>query len=239
MASKQQIQDFIEKIAPCAQEGFKAVGKVLPSVCIGMACVESAYGTAGSCKHNSYLGQKVGSGKTAKKYWGGQFFTSKTKEEYTVGIHTTITDAFRAYNSMLQCVLNYYELLNTGLYKRVLPGVGYREQMQQIKDCGYMTSSTEVKSVIAIIEKYGLTKYDEVRGGNPYPNPTENVREGSRGSAVRWLQYELCHQGYSLVIDGIAGPRTIEALKSFQRSAGLEADGIAGAATRGALKCMG
>lgn len=160
MATQAQINKFISEIAPCAQKAYKVLGKVKPSVCIGMACVESAYGTAGSARYNSYLGYKVGSGRTATKYWCGKFFNSKTKEEYSIGVHTVITDAFRAYDSMEQCVFNYYELLNTSLYKRVLADSDYRTQMQQIKACGYMTSSTEVNSVIKIIEKYNLTQYD-------------------------------------------------------------------------------
>ena len=116
MATKKQIEEFISRIAPCAVNAYEILGKVKPSICIGMACVESAYGTAGSCKHNSYLGHKVGSGRTAKKYWDGKFFKSRTSEEYTVGVHTIITDAFRAYESMQQCVLNFYELMNSSLY---------------------------------------------------------------------------------------------------------------------------
>lgn len=160
MATKTQIKNFIAQIAPIAQEAHKELGKVLPSVAVGMACVECGYGTAGSCKHHSYLGHKVGSGRTATKYWGGKFFTSRTGEEYTVGVHTTITAAFRAYDSMKQCVFNFYELLNTNLYKGVKAGVDYKTQMKQIKEAGYMTSSTEVNSVISIIEKYGLTAWD-------------------------------------------------------------------------------
>ncbi len=160
MATTKQIKNFIAQIAPLAQEAYKELGKVLPSVAVGMACVECGYGTAGSCKHHSYLGHKVGSGKTATKYWSGKFFTSKTGEEYTVGVHTTITAAFRAYDSMKQCVFNFYELLNTRLYKGVKAGVDYKTQMKQIKAAGYMTSSTEVNSVISIIEKYNLTAWD-------------------------------------------------------------------------------
>lgn len=153
-------EEFIKQVAICAQQAYKTIGKVKPSICIGMACVESAYGTAGSCKHHSYLGYKVGSGKTATQYWDGTFFTSKTKEEYTVGQHTVITSAFRSYKDMRQCIFNFYELLNTSLYKKVLSDSNYQEQMKQIKSCGYMTSSTEVNSVLQIIKKYNLTKYD-------------------------------------------------------------------------------
>ena len=166
MATIQEVQSFVAKIAPYAQKAYKELGKVKPSVCIGMACVECGYGTARSVKHHSYLGHKVGSGKTATKYWGGRFFTSKTSEEYTKGVHTIIQSAFRAFDSMEQCVFNYYELLNTSLYSKVLASSDYKTQMQQIKACGYMTSSTEVSSVLSIISQYGLTKYDSEGGKN-------------------------------------------------------------------------
>lgn len=156
-----QAKAFIKEIAPSAQKAYKELGKVLPSVCIGMAMVESGAGTSKIMrKYNAFLGHKVGSGKTAKKYWNGKFFVARTKEEYTIGTHTVIKDAFRAFDSIEQCVFNFYELLNTSLYKRVLSGVDYKTQMSQIKACGYMTSSTEVNSVISLIDKYDLTKYD-------------------------------------------------------------------------------
>lgn len=242
MASEAQILDFISRIAPCAQKAYKELGKIYPSICIGMACVESAYGTAGSCFHNSYLGQKVGTGKTATRYWSGKFFTSKTKEEYTVGVHTTINAAFRSYDSMEQCVFNYYELLNSKLYSGVSSGVPFTTQMQQIKNCGYMTSSTEVNSVIQIILKYKLTQYDDVERpaiGNPYQEPTKNVRLNTRGNDARWLQYELNRVGgYKLIVDGVAGQLTIGALQDFQREHGLHVDGICGSLTRQKLKSI-
>lgn len=155
-------KEFIEKIAPIAQDAYRVIGKVKPSVCIAMACVECNYGRAGSVKYNSLLGHKVGSGKTATKYWSGKFFNSKTKEEYKIGEHTTITAAFRSYDSWVQCVFNFYELLNTSLYKKVLSNEDYESQMKHIKECGYMTSSTEVDTVLKIIKTNNLTQYDDV-----------------------------------------------------------------------------
>lgn len=239
MASATTIATFIERIAPCAQNSFQKLGKVKPSICIAMACVESAYGTAGSCKHNSFLGQKVGTGKTAKKYWDGTFFTSKTKEEYTIGVHTTIVGAFRSYKDMQQCTDNYYELLNTGLYSRVKADADYITQMKQIKACGYMTSSTEVNSVLTIIQKYNLTKYDFNSGvvtGNPYRLTSMLMKVGSKGESVKWLQYALNEKGASLVVDGKFGDATERALRTYQDLKGLTVDGIAGKNTIAALK---
>lgn len=52
------------------------------------------------------------------------------------------------------------------------------------------------------------------------------LKLGSRGNEVKLLQEEL-----NLKTDGIFGPLTEEAVKDFQRSNGLEVDGIAGANT--------
>ena len=175
---KEQALEFIDMLAPIAQKAFNNIGKILPSICIAMAIVESDCGQSNIMKkNNALLGQKVGTGKTAKKYWSGKFFVSRTKEEYTVGTHTIIKSAFRAYDSVEQCVFNYYELLNTSLYKKVVGNVDYKTQIQQIKDCGYMTSSTEVNSVISIIEKYNLTIYDT-------KNDSENSIEKEINSAT-------------------------------------------------------
>lgn len=233
MVTAAEISLFIEMIAPLAQKAYRTLGKVKPSVCIGMACVESAYGTSQIMKkHNAYFGQKVGTGKTAVKYWSMKFFTSSTKEEYTLGQHTTIRAAFRAYDSAEQSVFNYYELLNTSLYSKVLAASDYREQMQQIKVCGYMTSSTEVNSVISIIEKYGLTKYDVM--DNPYTLTTDTIKRGDRGDSVKWLQFQLNANGARLEIDGIFGPKTEETVINYKKAKGLL--GIADISTINSLK---
>ena len=194
--SSAQAKAFIQEIAPSAQKAYKELGKVLPSVCIGMAIVESGAGTSSIMrKHNAFLGHKVGSGKTATKYWGGKFFVARTKEEYTVGTHTVIKDAFRAFDSTEQCIFNFYELLNTSLYNSVQSGVDYKTQMSQIKRCGYMTSSTEVNSVINRINKYDLTKYDNISVpeeisyvvGKTYTTISDlNIREQPFGTKMKF-----------------------------------------------------
>lgn len=227
MATQTQINNFINEVAPYAQEAYRTLGKVLPSVCIGMACVESGYGTSKLMyNHHAVLGQKVGTGKTATKYWGGKFFTSKTEEEYTIGVHTTIRDAFRAYDDLRQCVFNYYELLNTSLYARVKAGADYRTQMAQIKLCGYMTSSTEVNSVINTIQKYNLRRFDPLITNTP-SRPT--LKKGSKGEIVNAIQIFLNLNGFSCgSADGIFGKKTQDAVKAWQKANGLVPDGIIG-----------
>lgn len=71
--------------------------------------------------------------------------------------------------------------------------------------------------------------------GNPYNEPTKNVRLNTKGNDARWLQYELNRYGYKLVVDGIAGLKTIGALTDFQSKHELRADGICGPKTIKAL----
>ena len=66
--------------------------------------------------------------------------------------------------------------------------------------------------------------------------PTSTLRQGSRGTQVRTLQQALGSLGFNPGgADGDFGPRTGEALRAFQRSAGITADGIYGPQTRAAL----
>ena len=155
--------EFIERVHKYAIKAYKTLGKVKPSVCIAMMIVESATGTSKYAQppYNSYLGQKRGTGKTATKYWNGKSFSARTQECYdqNSGKLTTIKDTFRCYDSVEQCIFNYYELLNTSLYKGVTDCAPW-DQIQQIKNCGYFTSTTEVNTVRTLIKQYELERFD-------------------------------------------------------------------------------
>ena len=96
-----------------------------------------------------------------------------------------------------------------------------------------MTSSTEVNSVISIIERYGLTKYDDVAAGEkPAATKRHTLRRGDRGEDVVHLQTRLAAMGYSVgKIDGIFGVKTLESVKAVQIDNNLSVDGIVGVKT--------
>ena len=59
-----------------------------------------------------------------------------------------------------------------------------------------------------------------------------NVKNGSTGAQVRSLQLLLNGKDKAgLSVDGIAGPKTVAAIKAYQRDKGLSVDGIAGPKT--------
>lgn len=63
--------------------------------------------------------------------------------------------------------------------------------------------------------------------------PVQQV--GSTGEDVRTVQYLLAVHGHTVTVDGQFGPATRSAVKAFQSSEGLAADGIVGNHTWGAL----
>lgn len=73
------------------------------------------------------------------------------------------------------------------------------------------------------------------KGKNPYQKPSSLVKRNQRGEMVKWMQWELVESGFNIRIDGIYGPATETALKSFQRSAKIGVDGICGPQTISAL----
>ena len=70
-----------------------------------------------------------------------------------------------------------------------------------------------------------------------YSEPSGNLKSGSKGDTVRWLQVALNNTMSSgLDIDGHYGPKTKAAVRSFQSQNGLKVDGIFGNASRAKMK---
>lgn len=79
----------------------------------------------------------------------------------------------------------------------------------------------------------------EIKASAIETKPVKNdntLRLGSRGDAVKELQNSLNNKGYwSGQADGIFGQLTHQAVVKFQKSSGLQADGIVGTQTKKAL----
>lgn len=66
-------------------------------------------------------------------------------------------------------------------------------------------------------------------------SPWPVVRNGQQGHPVRTLQFLLRSRGHNVTVDGVFGPATESAVKAFQASRSLAADGIVGPRTWPAL----
>ncbi len=73
---------------------------------------------------------------------------------------------------------------------------------------------------------------------NPYREPVTLVKKGVKGNIVKWVQWHLVRKGYLdwNQVDGDAGPKTHNAIITFQKANRLDPDGIVGMWTRAELK---
>jgi N-acetyl-anhydromuramyl-L-alanine amidase AmpD len=74
--------------------------------------------------------------------------------------------------------------------------------------------------------------------GAPGSSTGAVLGRGDRGDDVAAWQQQLNGIGFTLVVDGDFGPATEAATRSFQRDAGLVADGIVGPRTRAAMAAL-
>ena len=238
MATAAQAAQFIAKIAPIIQTEAKKRGYKVCSPIIAQACLESAFGTSvlGHIHHN-YFGMKCG------RNWSGASVNMKTKEEYTPGVLTDISANFRKYPDMASGIRGYFDFISTARYANLKDATTPREYLERIKADEYATSSSYVANNMKVVETYNLTQYDgapvpveEKPNGNPYKEPTKNIKFGDKGNGVRWCQYMLNLHGAKLIVDGCYGNLTREAVLNFQRSHNLQPDAIVGVRTRAELK---
>lgn len=235
MATSEQVTKFINTMIPIAQaQAKKHDGKLFASVCIAQACCESAYGTSPKMvKANAVFGIKVGSKKVHfGTAWKDKAYSTTTKECYDGKTYTNITDMFRAYDSIEDATEDYMDMLcSCSRYAKALNCASPRDSIYGIKNGGYATAPDYVTTIMNIIRKYNLTRYDTdgTALANPYDTPTVTLKKGSKGSVVRWLQWELNDKmGLNLVVDGVFGQNTYNAVCEYQKANGLTVDGIVG-----------
>lgn len=147
--------EFIEKIAGYVRKYAPAYGILVHSPIIAQAILESGWGESKlASQYHNYFGLKCGS------KWTGRSVNLTTSEEYTPGVHTTIKDNFRVYDSMEDGVKGYFEFIQLARYANLKGITDPKKYLETIKADGYATSSTYVEKTYKLITQYDLTKYD-------------------------------------------------------------------------------
>lgn len=228
MATAAQAKQFIKEIAPIIQRYAKQYGYKVVSPIIAQACIESAFGTSSlGFRYHNYFGMKCGSS------WKGKSVNLATKEEYKPGTLTSIKANFRAYDSMDEGVNGYFVFISSKRYSNLKEATTPKEYLEMIKADGYATSSTYVNTNMSCINKYDLTKYDNLNGVADIISVADSISVrlpvitiGSRGKAV-----ELWQIIAGVKADGIYGDKTNAATKAIQKVHGLEQTGVVDAKT--------
>jgi len=106
-------------------------------------------------------------------------------------------------------------------------------------ECGFMTNFREAKlmlnpdfvTTVGQAACLGVCKFFNVNY-TPIEDFTFPVlRQGSSGNLIKYLQFILKLNGYNVVVDGVFGPNTRQAVIAFQQANNLTPDGIVGRAT--------
>lgn len=144
---------FLEEMIPHAQEMQRRTG-IPASVALAQAALESGFGRSLLAKQAKNLfGVKAG------KSWKGETISLPTTE-YIQGKPVRVVARWRKYPSYRDSFMDLARVYYNGLYDEALP---YRRDPKEfIRRAGkvYATDPDYANKVIALIEKYGLDKYD-------------------------------------------------------------------------------
>ena len=192
--------DFIERIAKVAMEDWRERRIMLPSVVIAQAMKESGRGTSELAKRaNAIFGIK-------KNGWTGKIYVKDAVEQRPDGSYYTVDDTeWRAYDSWEESVIDHNTYIATRKignqtepnWKKVIGCDNYVLAVQYLQDAQYpyATSKTYAESLINnYIEKYNLTKYDEVTNNMP----TVFLSAGHGGSNPGAVAYGLKEKDINL-----------------------------------------
>lgn len=146
---------FIQKVAEKVSKYAPLYGICVHSPIIAQAIIESGWGKSGlASKYHNYFGLKCGSS------WKGGSVNMATKEEYKPGVVTNIRDNFRTYEDFDDGIRGYFEFINTRRYANLKGVKNPREYCEKLKSDGYATSSAYVDTLMIVIQKNNLTRFD-------------------------------------------------------------------------------
>lgn len=230
MVTQNEQINFIQTIAPIIQEEARKRGYNVCSPVIAQACIESAYGKSSlGYKYHNYFGLKCGSS------WKGKSVNLKTKEEYKVGVLTTIKDNFRVYDNIVEGVKGYYDFISTKRYANLKTATSPKQYLEFIKADSYATSSKYVQTNMTVVEQHSLYVYDSILKNTNANTVYPTLKKGSMGEYVVLLQKALNENGSHLTVDGVFGLATEREVIVYQAMNGLKKDGIVGKQTWGKL----
>lgn len=146
--------EFIAEVAKYAVADYPR-SKVLPSLTIAQAILESGWGGSGLTKQtNNLFGIKAFSS------WKGDKKLFRTREVYS-GKETYVDAYFRAYPTFEGSVKDHNDLLMKTRYKKVVATTDYKVACDEIRKAGYATDPEYTKLLIRIIEQFKLQDYDK------------------------------------------------------------------------------
>lgn len=206
-----------------------------PAAIVAQAALESAWG-ARKVGENNLFGIK------ATPDWTGARVLVHTREVIN-GQSVMIDDWFRDYPSPEASIEDHFRFLHENKrYERagVFNAADDRAYFLALQRAGYATDPNYANALMAVTDTVkafarGMTRMADSAAAAIQAPPPRLLMAGCSGEDVTRLQAALKGRGIDVLIDGIFGQATHLAVMTFQRTQGLEVDGIVGPATRKAL----
>lgn len=155
----QEQSDFVKKIESGAKKNYEKY-KILPSITVAQAILESGWGESELAKNSNNL-----FGIKADESWDGEFVEVSTLENH----NDRIIAKFRKYDHVNESIYDHGKFLaenkryeENGLFK----AKDYKDQAQALENAGYSTKKDKkgnliyADMLINIIESYNLQKLD-------------------------------------------------------------------------------
>lgn len=147
-------QAFIQSVAPGAIQGWNEY-KVLPSITVAQAIVESGWGrsTLSTQAHNLF---------GIKGSYNGNSVVMRTREVYG-GRSVYVNANFRAYANNSESVTDHGRFLNVNSrYSNLLGDTNYVSVANKLQQDGYATDPSYANTLIRFVQTYNLNQLDAV-----------------------------------------------------------------------------
>lgn len=189
---------FTDSIAPLVQKYGKQYGIKVFSPIIAQAVLESASGTSELAKNAmNFFGMKYRPGRVS---CASGIYYKVGSEQNKDGSYSSSNMAWLKFNNLESAIEGYFQFINVPTYSNLKGVTDSKRYLELIKADGYATSIDYVNKLMAVIEKYNLTQYDE-------PIKYYRVQCGAyklKTNALQ-LQVKLKQKGYEAIIKQIDG----------------------------------
>ena len=195
--NKEQMQAFIDLIAPLCQKYAKKYGFKSCAGAVGQAILESSFGSSYKAGFHNYFGLKY---RENRVNCNNGYFLDGGSEQNPDGSYTNLnpikTKWFR-FDTVEQGVEGYYQFINISNYKEVKKQTNSLSYLQEIKKAGYATSINYVENVYRVVKEWNLDKYDSIFAVNEpiIIKPEDTVSGYSNSPLVSYTNLTTHHSG--------------------------------------------
>ena len=215
LTETQAAEKILELVHSCDKSG------ILNSVSAAQMILESGYVTTNLSKiANNCFGMKVSlSGNSWDSVWDGSSSVKVLTWEVYNGKSTKVYDYFRKYPCIEDSIKDHAAYLlgamngNKKRYEGLLNAKDYKKAITIIKNGGYATDPDYISKICAIIQRFGLDKYDKTasqseKSDTQANNTTYRVQVGAykvKKNAEKKRDSVKKASGYSCVVTSSGG----------------------------------